>query len=231
MKNRLEKNKDKEYSYGIKFDDIFDFAIGALIIGILSARAYFVLFNWEYYSQNVGEIFKIWHGGIAIYGAIIGSAIYAILFCIKRKIVFLDFADLIVPYLALAQSIGRWGNFVNQEAFGSQTNLPWKMGIFDEITSKYIFVHPTFWYESLCTGLIAFLLIHISKKRNFKGQIMYLYFIFYGMARAVIEGLRTDSLMFANFRVSQILSILFVIIFGITYFRVLKSRTKESNQY
>ena len=94
MKNRLEKNKDKEYSYGIKFDDIFDFAIGALVIGILSARAYFVLFNWDYYSQNISEIFKIWHGGIAIYGAIVGSAIYAVLFCLKRKIKFLDFSVL-----------------------------------------------------------------------------------------------------------------------------------------
>ncbi len=229
MKNRLEKNKDKEYSYGIKFDDIFDFAIGALVIGISSARAYFVLFNWDYYSQNISEIFKIWHGGIAIYGAIVGSAIYAILFCLKRKIKFLDFADVIVPYLALAQSIGRWGNFVNQEAFGSETNVPWKMGIYNENLLRYNFVHPTFIYESLCTFSIAILLIKLSKNRKFKGQIMYLYFILYGISRAIIEGLRTDSLMFANFRVSQVLSVIFVIIFGITYFRALNGRAKEND--
>lgn len=229
MKNRLEKNKDKEYSYGIKFDDILDFAIGAVVIGIISARIYFVFFNWDYYSQNLSEIFKIWHGGIAIYGAIIGSAIFAFIFCKKRKINFFDFADLIVPYLALAQSIGRWGNFVNQEAFGSETFVPWKMGIYNENLTKYIFVHPTFLYESLCTCAIALFLIYISKKRKFKGQIMYLYFMLYGFARAIIEGLRTDSLMFADFRVSQVLSVFFVIIFGITYFRALNSRAKAND--
>ena len=224
VKCRVGKDKN---SYGIKFDDVVDYIIGALVIGFLSARAYFVLFNLDYYIVHPSEILKIWHGGIAIYGGIIGAAIYAIAFCKKKKIDFLNFADLLVPYLACAQSIGRWGNFVNQEAHGGITTLPWKMGIFDSDINAYTYVHPTFLYESICTMTIFLILLSVSKKRKFKGQILYLYAIMYGVARMVIEGFRTDSLMFANFRVSQMLSVFFVIIFGITYFYESRSRVKE----
>lgn len=222
-------NSEDEYTFGVKFDDCVDYIIGALIIGFLSARAYFVLFNLEYYLAHPSEILKIWHGGIAIYGGILGAAVYAIIFCKKKKINFLDFADLLVPYLACAQSIGRWGNFVNQEAHGGPTTLPWKMGIFDANVNAYTYVHPTFLYESICTMAIFFILLKVSKKRKFKGQILYLYAIMYGIARAAIEGLRTDSLMLANFRISQILSVLFVIIFGITYFYVSRRRAKAED--
>ena len=225
--NSKEKSTAKdEYKFGIKFDDCVDYIIGALIVGFLSARAYFVLFNLEYYLAYPSEIFKIWHGGIAIYGGILGAAIYAIIFCKKKKINFFDFADLLVPYLACAQSIGRWGNFVNQEAHGGSTTLPWKMGIYDESISAYTYVHPTFLYESICTMAIFLILLKVSKKRKFKGQVLYLYAILYGLARAVIEGLRTDSLMLANFRISQVLSVFFVIIFGITYFYTSRRRVK-----
>ncbi len=226
VKHRLEKNKGKEYSFGIKFEDVFDYVLVAIFVGIISARVYYVLFNIGYYMRHPSEVLKVWHGGIAIYGAVIGVAIYACFFCRKRKISFFDFADLLVPYLALAQSIGRWGNFVNQEAYGMETNLPWKMGIYNEAIGRYMFVHPTFLYESICTMLIFITLMFVSRRRNFKGQIFYIYLIMYGAFRAMIEGLRTDSLMFANFRVSQILSVVFVIIFGITYYFASKRRAK-----
>ncbi|MBR3888595.1 MAG: prolipoprotein diacylglyceryl transferase [Clostridia bacterium] len=229
LKSDASKGKDPEkadYTFGINFDDCVDYIIGALIIGFLSARAYFVLFNLEYYLTYPSEILKIWHGGIAIYGGILGAAVYAIIFCKKKKINFWNFADLLVPYLACAQSIGRWGNFVNQEAYGGVTTLPWKMGIYDSNINAYTYVHPTFLYESICTMAIFFILLKVSKKRKFKGQILYLYAILYGTARAVIEGLRTDSLMLANFRISQVLSVIFVIIFGITYFYASRRRVK-----
>ena len=226
LKSDDSKEKNDAYTFGIKFDACVDYIIGALIVGFLSARAYFVLFNLEYYLAYPSEILKIWHGGIAIYGGILGAAIYAIIFCKKKKINFFDFADLLVPYLACAQSIGRWGNFVNQEAHGGSTTLPWKMGIYDESISAYTYVHPTFLYESICTMAIFLILLKVSKKRKFKGQVLYLYAILYGLARAVIEGLRTDSLMLANFRISQVLSVFFVIIFGITYFYTSRRRVK-----
>ena len=232
MKVQKEENTKTKYDYtfGIKFDDVVDYIIGALIIGFLSARAYFVLFNLEYYMSYPSEILKIWHGGIAIYGGILGAAIYAVIFCKKKKINFFDFGDLLVPYLACAQSIGRWGNFVNQEAHGGPTTLPWKMGLYDASINAYTYVHPTFLYESICTMTIFWVLLKVSKKRKFKGQILYLYAILYGMARALIEGLRTDSLMLANFRVSQVLSVIFVIIFGITYFYASCRRAKEEEK-
>lgn len=220
----IKKRKDK---WNIKYDDILDFAVGALFLGFICARIYYVLFNLDYYLEIPLEIFFVWHGGIAIYGGIIGTILYGIYFCKKRKIIFLDLADLLIPYLSLAQSIGRWGNFINQEAYGYETNKPWKMGIYSEVLDEYIYVHPTFLYESLCTLIIFFILLKLSKDRKFSGQIFCMYMILYGTARAVIEGLRTDSLMFANFRVSQVLSILFVVSFVIIYFFKRSRRLKN----
>lgn len=172
------------------------------------------------------EIFKIWNGGLAIYGAIIGSILYALWFCKKKKINFYNLADLIVPYLAFSQSMGRWGNFINQEAYGSVTQLPWKMGIFDSLAGEYIYVHPTFIYESICTFTLCLVLLYLSKNRKFEGQIFYSYMIGYGFIRSLIEGLRTDSLMLGVFRISQVLSIVFVVIFGILYLYRKHCRTK-----
>lgn len=219
--------KKVKHHFGLKFDDVLDFVIGAVIWGFICARAYYVIFKLDYYMKNPVEIFKIWHGGIAIYGGIIGVILYGIYFCKKRKVDFFDLADLLLPYLALAQSFGRWGNFINREAYGYETNVPWKMGIFDNTLGTYIYVHPTFLYESIVTFLAFIILVALSKKRKFKGQIFYLYMIIYGTGRAIIEGLRSDSLMLANFRISQILSIIFVISFGIIYFIAIKRRPKD----
>lgn len=216
---RRTKDSQNKTSFGIRFDSLLDFAFGALFWGFLCARIYYVIFKADYYIKNPLEIVMIWHGGIAIYGGIIGSVLYGIYYCKKNKINFLDFADLVIPYLALAQCLGRFGNFINQEAHGGETSLPWKMGIFDEITSGYIYVHPTFIYEALVTFVTFVVLLIISKNRKFKGQIFYLYFIMYGIGRGIIEGLRTDSLMLGAIRVSQLLSVILVLAFGIIYIK------------
>lgn len=220
---RIKKNKN---SFGITIDNIYDFAIGVLLVSIVSARAYYVLFNLKEYLDRPIEIFQIWNGGLAIYGGIIGAILYALWFCKKKNIKFYDLADLAVPYLVLSQSIGRWGNFINQEAYGSATNLPWKMGIFDTSIGDYIYVHPTFFYESFCNFLLFIILMQVTKNRKFDGQIFYLYMMGYGIVRSIVEGLRADSLMLGSFRISQVLSIVFVVIFGILYYKRKNCRTK-----
>lgn len=211
------RTKEKEKSFGISYDSIIDFSFGAIFWGFLCARIYYVIFNLAYYRENPMEIIAIWNGGIAIYGGIIGAVLYAIYFTKKKKISFWNLADLLIPHLALAQSIGRWGNFVNQEAYGTKTLLPWKMGIYDTTLQEYIFVHPTFLYESILTFCIFVILILLSKNRKFEGQIFSTYMILYGIGRAMIEGLRTDSLMFLGLRVSQLLGIVLAVIFTVFY--------------
>lgn len=215
----MKKDKNK---FGIGWDEFTDFIIWAIVIGIISARIYYVIFKWDYYSQNLSEIFKIWHGGIAIYGGIIGAIITALVFCKIKKVNFMNLCDFCAPYLALAQSIGRWGNFINREAFGGETDSFLAMGIYDNTLARYVFVHPTFLYESIITLSIFVILKLIKKNRKFEGQLFYLYMILYGIGRAFVEGMRTDSLMLGNIRISQALAILFSLIFAILY--IVKSR-------
>ena len=220
-----KKDKNK---YGISWDDITSFLIYAIIFGFISARIYYVIFRWDYYSQNLSEIIKIWHGGIAIYGGIIGALITGIVFCKKKNINFLTFCDFLAPYLSLAQSIGRWGNFINREAYGDVTNSILRMGIYDNNLQDYIYVHPTFLYESIATLCIFILLINLKKNKKFDGQIFYLYMIFYGVARFIIEGMRVDSLYLGNFRISQVLALIFSIVFLICYILKERSCSKEN---
>lgn len=203
--------KKNDGKYGIKFDDILELAIVLLPVSIICARIYYVIFSLDSYLQDPLSILNIRDGGLAIYGGIIGGAVTAVIYCKRKKIPILDMLDYIVPYLALGQCIGRWGNFFNLEAHGSITNSILRMGIIEN--GKYIEVHPTFLYESICTFIIFFVLIILQRNRKYKGQITYTYLAMYSFARAIIEGLRTDSLMFMNFRVSQVLSIVLFIIF------------------
>lgn len=218
------KNRENQK---IKWDDITDFVLYAIPIGIICARLYYVIFNWDYYGNNLIDIFKIWNGGLAIYGGIIGGIITAFVFCKRRKISFLDLCDYCAPYLAFCQSVGRWGNFVNREAYGQITNSFLKMGIFNEATKEYIFVQPTFLYESICTFIIFIILLRINKSKKFSGQSFYIYMILYGIARACIEGLRSDSLYIGTIRVSQALSLLFSTIFAIIYILAAKKSKKS----
>lgn len=215
----MKRDKNK---FGINWDDFTTFIIWAIVIGIVCARIYYVAFKWDIYSQNINEIFKIWHGGIAIYGGIIGAILTAIIFCKVKKVNFLNLCDFCAPYLALAQSIGRWGNFINREAFGTETDSFLGMGLYDNTLAQYVFVHPAFLYESLITLSIFIILKLVKKNRKFEGQLFYLYMILYGIGRVFVEGMRTDSLMLGNIRISQILAILFAVAFIVLY--VIKAR-------
>lgn len=216
--------KIQDGKYEIKCEEIVDLSIILIPVSFICARIYYVIFNIKSFP-NLQSIFDIRDGGLAIYGGIIGGAITAYIFCKKRRINLLDLLDYIVPFLALGQSVGRWGNFVNVEAYGTITNLPWKMGI--QIGEEIQYVHPTFLYESIATFIIFLILINLSKNRKYAGQITYYYIVMYSFIRAIIEGLRIDSLMIGNFRISQILSIALFVVFCIIISK--KQRKTQNN--
>lgn len=203
-------SKKNDGKYGIKHTDIIDLSIILIPISFICARIYYVVFNMKNY-HTLAQILNIKDGGLAIYGGIIGGVITAYIFCKKKNINILDLLDYLAPFLALSQSIGRWGNFINVEAYGIETKMPWKMGI--KNTTGITYVHPTFLYESICTLTIFIILKKISKNRKYSGQITIYYIIMYSFIRAIIEALRIDSLMFYNLRISQILSIILFVVF------------------
>lgn len=210
-------------------DIIADLLIFVLPAAIIGARAYYVLHKWDYYSQHTDEIIKVWNGGIAIYGAIIASAIVIMIYSKIKKIDMLSLLDLGAISLLIGQSIGRWGNFFNAEAYGTTTDLPWGMVIRKSIQTTGAAVHPTFLYESIWNA-IGFVILHnYSKKRKFKGEMTLLYIAWYGLGRAFIEGLRVDSLMIGNtnIRVSQMLAIVTCVlsVIALLYFYKTKKGT------
>ncbi len=197
-------------------DDIIDFILIAFPLAIVGARLYYVIFEWGYYSQHLGEIFAIWNGGIAIYGGLLTGALVLYLFSRRRLIEPIDFLDIAAPSVMIAQSIGRWGNFFNQEAYGAAVKslnyLP--SFIRDQMYIDGSYRQPTFLYESIW-NLLGFLLILILRRKpQFlrQGEITAFYLIWYGFGRMIIEGMRTDSLMFAGLRVSQWLSMILILV-------------------
>ena len=220
--------KKRDGMYNIKFDDILTLLIFLIPISIISARAYYVLFNLKHYLENPIQILNIRNGGMAIYGGVIGGTITCIVFCKNKKVNILDLIDYIVPGLVLGQAIGRWGNFVNVEAYGIKTCLPWRMGIYK--LGKYIEVHPTFLYESLTCFTIFIILLLLKNKRKFKGQITCTYLVLYSLERAFVESLRTDSLMFGSIRISQALSITIFLISLIIYIAKMHKIKLEKNK-
>jgi len=197
------KNAKKE---NISEDTILDLMIIALPSSIIGARIYYVIFSLDEYINDPIQIFNLRQGGLAIYGGLIAAFIAGYFFCKKKNIKFLKMADIVAPAIALGQGIGRWGNFINQEAFGSPTNLPWGVLIDGQ---KY---HPTFLYESLGDfAIFAFLMYFFHKRKKVDGQVISLYMILYGILRFLVEGLRMDSLYIGSLRVSQIVSLILVI--------------------
>lgn len=187
--------------FGCTSDNLMDCLIICVPVGIICARIYYVIFEWDYYSQHLNEIIAIWNGGIAIYGAVIGVVIALYIYSRVKKLSFVSLCDLAAFGLLIGQCIGRWGNFVNAEAYGGPTDLPWGMSI-DGAAA----VHPTFLYESVW-NFVGFIALHFySKKRKFPGEMALLYVAWYGLGRAWIEGLRTDSLYIGTLRVSQVLA-------------------------
>lgn len=197
---------------GFKDDFVYDILFVIIPIGVIGARIWYVLFQWDYYSQNPGQILNIRGGGLAIHGGIIFGALALFIYAKRKEIPFLDLTDVVVPSLALGQGIGRWGNFMNQEAHGGPTDLPWGI-IIDGVK-----VHPTFLYESIGDIIIFLVLISIRKNNPDKGKQTALYFIGYGILRFFVEGLRTDSLYIGPLRTAQLVSIIFVIIGAVLYY-------------
>ncbi len=214
--------------FGIDADRMLDVVLGGAIGGIVGARAYFVLLQWDYYGQNLDQIFNTRSGGMAIYGGLIGGVLVGMLMCKLRKVKMLPALDLVAGGFLIGQCIGRWGNFINVEAFGGNTSLPW--GMASPNITAYLSaheaeleaigmnidpnmpVHPTFLYESLWCLLGFVFLAWYVRRRKFDGEMILLYVMWYGAGRAVIEGLRTDSLMIPNtaLRASQVLAIVLV---------------------
>lgn len=195
---------------GFDTNALLDLVIYGIIFGIIGARLYYVIFNFKNYS-SFWDIFKIWEGGIAIYGGIIGAVTAGYIYCKKKKQNFLLALDIAsIPFL-IGQAIGRWGNFVNREAYGSETTLPWRMTIYNEV-GKLVSVHPTFLYESLWNVVGIVILILYRKHKKFTGELFALYMTWYGLGRFWIEGLRTDSLMLGPIRISQLVAIITAII-------------------
>lgn len=222
------------YKWKMSLDGMTDVLIWGTIFGIIGARIYYVAFEWSYYKDHLAEIPQIWNGGIAIYGGIIGAIIGAAIGCKTGKINFPNLLDLGALGLLIGQGIGRWGNFFNQEAFGTNTTTApfrmWSLKIqqtleasADTLAAKGVEVdptqpvHPTFLYESVWCILGFFILNYIvHKHRKFKGEIFMLYGVWYGLERAVVEGIRTDSLYIGSttLRVSQLLSMVMVVVFA-----------------
>lgn len=204
-------------------DDIIDLAIFTILFGILGARLYYVLTSLDSYD-SFWDVFKIWEGGLGIYGGIIAGALTVYVFCRIKKYDFLMFADMVCPAVMIGQILGRFGNFMNAEAYGSETSLPWRMGIqrtyFGTPIGEAIYVHPTFIYESLW-NLIGFVLINkFYSRKKYNGQIFYMCFAWYGFGRMFIELLRSDSLYICSYhawwtKISVIIGFVFFVLFSI----------------
>ena len=194
--------------FGLTEDHVLDGVLCVTPFALLCARAYYCAFSWELYADNPISVLYIWQGGIAIYGGVLGAIAGVFVFCRVKKISLGATLDLVLLGFLIGQSIGRWGNFFNREAFGAETDTWLRMGLFDTVTGTVTYHHPTFLYESLWNALGFGILHFLSKKREYDGQIALGYAVWYGLGRTFIEGLRTDSLYIPNttIRVSQALA-------------------------
>lgn len=200
----------RKKEFGLTEDDILDGALCIVPFAIICARAYYCIFAWDEYRNNPIEVLYLWKGGLAIYGGVIGAAVGIVVYCLIKKIPIGTAMDITSLGFLIGQALGRWGNFFNREAYGAETESFFRMGLNlteDRIlTTQTHFYHPTFLYESVW-NLAGFVLLHfLSKRRKYDGQIALGYVAWYGLGRTLIEGLRTDSLYWGNFRVSQLLA-------------------------
>ena len=212
---------------GLSSDRLLDLVLWSIPAGVIGARAYYVLFQWDQYKGDLKSILNIRAGGLAIHGGIlvgVGLAMILLKWVWKEDV--LRYIDLVMPSIALGQAIGRWGNYFNQEAYGRETALPWGM----LVNGK--FVHPTFLYESIWCLLLCIFLVWLahSGRQSFKGQILCLYLMLYSLERFFVEGLRTDSLMIGPLRQAQVISIVLFALGAIGYVTLKKRQecTKES---
>ena len=209
--------------HGIPSEKSLDFVLICIPMGVIGARLYYVLFNWDYYGGDIYQIINIRGGGLAIHGGLILGFLTAALLCLLWNIRPLNLLDLAAPAIAIAQSVGRWGNYFNQEAHGGPTDLPWAISVDGQM------VHPTFLYESIWCFLLFIVLILLDNNRKFEGQIFLLYGILYSFERFFVEWLRTDSLMIGPFKQAQVLSAAVFVIFLIIYI-VMRRKSKYRNR-
>ena len=194
--------------FGTNFDLVTDAILITVPIAIVCARVYYVIFSWDVYRDNPISALYIWEGGLAIYGGVIGAILGLILFAKFRKQKLTPYLDMMSLGLLIGQSVGRWGNFFNREAYGAEITNSFflRMGLINKTTGLVRYWHPTFLYESVW-NLVGLILLHfLSKKRKYDGQVFLAYLAWYGLGRVWIEGLRTDSLYLGSFRVSQLLA-------------------------
>lgn len=205
--------------FNMNEDFIFNLFFWTFIIGICGARLYYVLFNWSYFSSNIAEIWQIWNGGLAIHGGLLFGIIFLYFHCKKNNISFINILDIVCVPLILAQAFGRWGNFFNQEAYGTATTLAHLQKlhipqfVINGMKINGIYYTPTFFYESIWC-LIGFIILYIFRKRKYNknGQTVGLYMIWYGIGRFFIEAFRTDSLTILGFKMAQIVSVIMLIV-------------------
>ena len=224
--------------FHIKKDFVFNMLFWTLIVGILGARIYYVIFEWDYYSSNLAEIFKIWHGGLAIHGGLVAGIIVIFLFSRKYNVDFRKMFDIMAPGVIIAQAIGRWGNFFNGEAYGSAVEYETlvKMRIIPQFVIDNMEINgtyhlPMFYFESLLC-IIGFIILLVVRRRKYvkKGQIFGTYLIWYGFIRLIIEIFRTDSLMLFNVKMAQLVSVV-MIIFGFYFIAVQARKPKLDELY
>lgn len=214
-------------------DSVIDFILIAFPLAIIGARAYYVAFEWSYYAKHLDEIIAIWNGGIAIYGGLIMGAIVLLVFSYNHLIKPLDFLDIAAPGVIIAQAMGRWGNFINQEAYGKAVK---SLNYLPDFIRKQMYIDgayrvPTFLYESSWNLLGFILIMSLRHRKNFlkQGEVIFFYLIWYGCGRFVIEDMRTDSLYFMGLRVSQWVSVVLVIV-GLVM-TIYRRRQKEIPYY
>lgn len=243
------------YVWKINLDKMIDVLLYGTISAIIGARLYYVVFAWDNYKNNPMDIFKIWEGGLAIYGGIIAGIVAAFVVCKVEKLNFYNLLDMVGMSLLIGQGIGRWGNYANQEAFGGFTNADWGMmsdkvidyiarnpaqfglenlsgkeEIAQYIAQNQLYVHPTFFYESVWCILGFFILYIILKKfRKFSGQLFLCYGVWYGFERLIVEGMRTDSLYVGNsyLRASQLVSLALIVVCGLLLIPLTVKYTKH----
>ncbi|GJF44689.1 prolipoprotein diacylglyceryl transferase [Staphylococcus argenteus] len=214
---------------GLHKDTLVDIIFYSALFGFIAARIYFVIFQWPYYAENPGEIIKIWHGGIAIHGGLIGGFIAGVIVCKIKNLNPFQIGDIVAPSIILAQGIGRWGNFMNHEAHGGpvsrvfleQLHLP--NFIIENMYINGQYYHPTFLYESIWDVAGFIILVNIRKHLKL-GETFFLYLTWYSIGRFFIEGLRTDSLMLtSNIRIAQVVSIILILVsIGLIVYRRMK---------
>lgn len=214
---------------GLDPEPLMNTIVIGIVAALVGARLYYVAFNWDYYAGNLTKILAVWEGGLAIHGGLLAGVLGAGAYALRRRLPFAHYLDICAPGLILGQAIGRWGNFFNQEAFGTPTDLPWGLYIDPAhrppALAQFEFFHPTFLYESLWNLLVFAILVGLLRRplERFPGGLFCAYLGLYSAGRFFIEGLRVDSLMLGPLRAAQVVSLLLVVASGAGFLYLLRA--------